>query len=961
MQKKKRKYSKLCILLMVALSLCLMLSCVVNVSAETNDTYAEMGDSEEETAYREFLLDKSYSADMKNLDAMMYSVYDVNDDQKKELIVKGFNTEDMQYEYTFYHYEDTQVQLIGTLDNWQNGGSGEMYYVAKGNGIVVNMRLADHMSYTLYQIKDKVEKNFTIHKQSVDVKKFGGKYERQYYYSGEDENGDPLGVKIDDEVWTEFESRMQEIPFYELDDSEEISQYDANEEDEGSEQVTDTNKISDAAKIVGEVSGLQYMGSQTYNLSLQRDENNYSTLYPEIESGILAAFSMDFDGDGEEEIFSVSYDDSMQDELGKVLHFLILENNGETWEITSDQEIATFSSYGDVIDRNCLDGKCVKEEDSVFFREYDGTYEFFYEEYDTGIIGDGQEWFFKGFRLEDGNLEVIDETDELYFSGSPIDLLWENFEGDYSNELESFCSLGFASPEVCFDNMTVDNNDCLYRILRMVRDTTCSSEAISQWMSNGLQERLDGFTCTIEDQTGEIPQNIEEFQMNQYSTSGVASEYTEESQKTFDDGDMHYNNLITLSDITDAGAYYDDRSFILFYLDGETCKGFLDREGNLIFYTPITAEAYDEEDIYAYDVNYDNGYNWFEFEDIFYVIDINGNIKSQYVAEDVVSYGAGYTWTKQEDEGDWENTGETQYILHDSDGKTVLTYGIGNEFFDNWSFRNTYLGDGIFLYEKMNDELKDESVFLFDIYSLETSEIHVEPYHVIENGVRDHMIALVSDFEYGEEHDDDSVGKLILIKNGEEQSIFIPQKYASDWSFCPSLLSWSDQYVLMLATHSSGDKFIIYDIKNQKFQTYDGKYKRYVKDYTGACTTVYKNIIAMRVEGVDDNGYLCLVNADTMEESDNPIAANIFDDIYLENGILVVQDGSDTNFYNPEGDLLFSVQEDEELWEIGEDSLVLSKTDDSEEDTKKFYFVNFNGTELFKDINDNGSKRILDF
>ena len=961
MQKKKRKYSKLCILLMVALSLCLMLSCVVNVSAETNDTYAEMGDSEEETAYREFLLDKSYSADMKNLDAMMYSVYDVNDDQKKELIVKGFNTEDMQYEYTFYHYEDTQVQLIGTLDNWQNGGSGEMYYVAKGNGIVVNMRLADQMSYTLYQIKDKVEKNFTIHKQSVDVKKFGGKYERQYYYSGEDENGDPLGVKIDDEVWTEFESRMQEIPFYELDDSEEISQYDANEEDEGSEQVTDTNKISDAAKIVGEVSGLQYMGSQTYNLSLQRDENNYSTLYPEIESGILAAFSMDFDGDGEEEIFSVSYDDSMQDELGKVLHFLILENNGETWEITSDQEIATFSSYGDVIDRNCLDGKCVKEEDSVFFREYDGTYEFFYEEYDTGIIGDGQEWFFKGFRLEDGNLEVIDETDELYFSGSPIDLLWENFEGDYSNELESFCSLGFASPEVCFDNMTVDNNDCLYRILRMVRDTTCSSEAISQWMSNGLQERLDGFTCTIEDQTGEIPQNIEEFQMNQYSTSGVASEYTEESQKTFDDGDMHYNNLITLSDITDAGAYYDDRSFILFYLDGETCKGFLDREGNLIFYTPITAEAYDEEDIYAYDVNYDNGYNWFEFEDIFYVIDINGNIKSQYVAEDVVSYGAGYTWTKQEDEGDWENTGETQYILHDPDGKTVLTYGIGNEFFDNWSFRNTYLGDGIFLYEKMNDELKDESVFLFDIYSLETSEIHVEPYHVIENGVRDHMIALVSDFEYGEEHDDDSVGKLILIKNGEEQSIFIPQKYASDWSFCPSLLSWSDQYVLMLATHSSGDKFIIYDIKNQKFQTYDGKYKRYVKDYTGACTTVYKNIIAMRVEGVDDNGYLCLVNADTMEESDNPIAANIFDDIYLENGILVVQDGSDTNFYNPEGDLLFSVQEDEELWEIGEDSLVLSKTDDSEEDTKKFYFVNFNGTELFKDINDNGSKRILDF
>ena len=549
MQKKKKKYSKLCTLFMAALSLCLMLSCVVNVSAETNDTYAEMGDSEEETVYREFLLDKSYSADMKNLDAMMYSVYDVNDDQKKELIVKGFNTEEMQYEYTFYHYEDTQVQLIGTLDNWQNGGSGEMYYVAKGNGIVVNMRLADHMSYTLYQIKDKVEKNFTIHKQSVDVKKFGGKYERQYYYSGEDENGDPLGVKIDDEVWTEFESRMQEIPFYELNTSEEISQYDIDEKNEDSEDIDigeekndsqdadtgeeqkdnqnegtryernaestetiSTVELSDAAEIAAKMKGLQYVGNQEYNLSLQRNEDNYSALYPDMESGILAAFSMDFDRDGAKEIFSVSYDDSMQDELGKVLHFLILENNGETWEITSDQEIATSSSYGDVIDRNCLDGKCVKEEDSVFFREYDGTYEFFYEEYDTGIIGDGQEWFFKGFRLEDGNLEVIDETDELYFSGSPIDLLWENFEGDYSNELESFCSLGFSSPEVYFDNMTVDNNDCLYRILRMVRDTTCSSEAISQWMGNTSQETLEGFTCTIENQTEEIPENIEEFQ-----------------------------------------------------------------------------------------------------------------------------------------------------------------------------------------------------------------------------------------------------------------------------------------------------------------------------------------------------------------------------------------------------------------------------------------------------------------
>ena len=45
----------------------------------------------------------------------------------------------------------------------------------------------------------------------------------------------------------------------------------------------------------------------------------------------------------------------------------------------------------------------------------------------------------------------------------------------------------------------------------------------------------------------------------------------------------------------------------------------------MIAFTPITAEDYDEEDIYAYDVNYDNGYNWFEFEDIFYVIGVKND------------------------------------------------------------------------------------------------------------------------------------------------------------------------------------------------------------------------------------------------------------------------------------------------------------------------------------------------
>ena len=102
MQKITRKHCKSCILFLVVLFLCLMLPCTAKVSAETNDSYSEMGDSEEETAYREFLMEKDYSDDMGSLDSMMYVVYDVNNDQKKELIIKGLNTQDMHYEYSFY-------------------------------------------------------------------------------------------------------------------------------------------------------------------------------------------------------------------------------------------------------------------------------------------------------------------------------------------------------------------------------------------------------------------------------------------------------------------------------------------------------------------------------------------------------------------------------------------------------------------------------------------------------------------------------------------------------------------------------------------------------------------------------------------------------------------------------------------------------------------------------------------
>ena len=57
--------------------------------------------------------------------------------------------------------------------------------------------------------------------------------------------------------------------------------------------------------------------------------------------------------------------------------------------------------------------------------------------------------------------------------------------------------------------MTVDANSELYPILRMTKGTACSPSGLNQWMADPSEDIQDGFTCTVEDKTGEIPENIE--------------------------------------------------------------------------------------------------------------------------------------------------------------------------------------------------------------------------------------------------------------------------------------------------------------------------------------------------------------------------------------------------------------------------------------------------------------------
>ena len=123
---------------------------------------------------------------------------------------------------------------------------------------------------------------------------------------------------------------------------------------------------------------------------------------------------------------------------------------------------------------------------------------------------------------------------------------------------------------------------------------------------------------------------------------------------------------ISLSDIEDAGAYTENLAYVFWDDEDGSWKGYLNENGKVKFYMPVDGENN------QFDSKFDNGYTWFEYQEKFYVVDIDGNIRSEYDAENVFCYGAGYTWIETEDSGSWDDGGKNFYTLYDPDGKEVL-------------------------------------------------------------------------------------------------------------------------------------------------------------------------------------------------------------------------------------------------------------------------------------------------
>lgn len=278
-----------------------------------------------------------------------------------------------------------------------------------------------------------------------------------------------------------------------------------------------TNPVNDAIQVVCNEKNIPYIGNQIYTISAYWSEEGYPALSKVETEGVMTGLEMDFDEDGEQEIFAVTYEPSAFIQDGKAIHFSIWKKRQNRSELLTETEVLYRDWEGNYHDVSCLDGTSNYYEGSVFVRKYKGTYEFYYENYGAGIFATGQNWFLKGFRFENNQLVQMDETESIYYFGSPVDVLWtfsdeelEQYDAGLAHMREKYCSLGFAKPNITFNQLTVDQNTEVYSVLRMKLESDSSIEEVMNWFSNH-QEPLKTFWYQVEDESDSVPMVFKEF------------------------------------------------------------------------------------------------------------------------------------------------------------------------------------------------------------------------------------------------------------------------------------------------------------------------------------------------------------------------------------------------------------------------------------------------------------------
>lgn len=179
------------------------------------NTAPGLGSSEEDQAYIEYDSARNFQKDCEEMYDLSYAVKDLDGDGIHEFIVKGkTDTEgNMKYKYIFYRYKDENVQMIGSIENWQNGGEGELYATEKAGAVVTFSRIADRKTYKVYNIRDTIDEKMRIYRQDTTNNDTAGN--RIWIYGTLDPDNNEMNTPVSNEQeWTQFENGLKEITFY---------------------------------------------------------------------------------------------------------------------------------------------------------------------------------------------------------------------------------------------------------------------------------------------------------------------------------------------------------------------------------------------------------------------------------------------------------------------------------------------------------------------------------------------------------------------------------------------------------------------------------------------------------------------------------------------------------------------------------------------------------------------------
>lgn len=169
---------------------------------------------EEKEVYKNFLSSGEYLEDVQELKEVTYSIYDLNGDGLYELILKGPINDIGKYQYWFYTYRDGEVEILDFLENWQNGGNGELYVTEESGTFVINSRFAGTAHYMVYDTLDGVNLQYIITKMEADVLNDAGEYKRVNGYDTTTPEGESIDKVSTEEQWDSFIASLVEVPFY---------------------------------------------------------------------------------------------------------------------------------------------------------------------------------------------------------------------------------------------------------------------------------------------------------------------------------------------------------------------------------------------------------------------------------------------------------------------------------------------------------------------------------------------------------------------------------------------------------------------------------------------------------------------------------------------------------------------------------------------------------------------------